>query len=126
MLQVHSNRMCMRISFFRFENGPGNKSFFSVHDQNTAETSHPQTQAPFTRRRCENDTERSCLDRKSCALPRAGLVRRLENRAEKFAWVRNPTRMKPGYTFLLWIYKLSPQNKSSFSKFKKGKRDTKL
>ena len=29
---------------FRFENGPGNQSFFSIHDQNTAETSQPQAQ----------------------------------------------------------------------------------
>ena len=29
---------------FRFEKGPGNQSFFSIHDQNTAETSQPQAQ----------------------------------------------------------------------------------
>ena len=29
---------------FRFENGQGNQSFFSIHDQNTAETSQPQAQ----------------------------------------------------------------------------------
>ena len=29
---------------FRFENGPGNQSFCSIHDQNTAETSQPQAQ----------------------------------------------------------------------------------
>ena len=29
---------------FRFENGPGNQSFFSIHDQNTAETSQAQAQ----------------------------------------------------------------------------------
>ena len=29
---------------FRFENGPRNQSFFSIHDQNTAETSEPQAQ----------------------------------------------------------------------------------
>ena len=27
---------------FRFENGQGNQSFFSIHDQNTTETSQPQ------------------------------------------------------------------------------------
>ena len=27
---------------FRFENGQGNQSLFSTHDQNTAETSQPQ------------------------------------------------------------------------------------
>ena len=31
---------------FSFENGQGNKSFFSVHAENTAETSEPQ--APST------------------------------------------------------------------------------
>ena len=39
---------------FRFENGPGNQSFFSIHDQNTAATSQPQAQptdeAPWTGR----------------------------------------------------------------------------
>ena len=40
---------------FRFENGPGNQSFFSIHNQNTAETSQPQAQptandAPWTGR----------------------------------------------------------------------------
>ena len=29
---------------FRFENGQGNQSLFSTHDQNTAETSQPQAQ----------------------------------------------------------------------------------
>ena len=29
---------------FRFESGPGNQSFFSIHNQNTAETSQPQAQ----------------------------------------------------------------------------------
>ena len=29
---------------FRFENDPGNQSFFSIHDQNTAETSQQQAQ----------------------------------------------------------------------------------
>ena len=46
MLQVRANRMCTRISFFffRFENGQGNQSFFSILDQNTTETSQPQAQ----------------------------------------------------------------------------------
>ena len=29
---------------FGFENGQGNRSFFSIHDQNTAEMSQPQAQ----------------------------------------------------------------------------------
>ena len=29
---------------FRFENGQGNQSLFSTHDQNTAETNQPQAQ----------------------------------------------------------------------------------
>ena len=29
---------------FRFENGQGNQSFFSIHNQNKAETSQPQAQ----------------------------------------------------------------------------------
>ena len=29
---------------FRFENGQGNQSFFSTHNQNTAESSQPQAQ----------------------------------------------------------------------------------
>ena len=29
---------------FRFENGQGNQSLFSTHDQNTAESSQPQAQ----------------------------------------------------------------------------------
>ena len=29
---------------FRFKNGQGKQSFFSTHDQNTAETSQPQAQ----------------------------------------------------------------------------------
>ena len=29
---------------FRFDNGRGNQSLFSTHDQNTAETSQPQAQ----------------------------------------------------------------------------------
>ena len=35
---VHANFI------FRFENSLGNQSFFSIHDQNTAETSQPQAQ----------------------------------------------------------------------------------
>ena len=30
---------------FHFENGQGNQSFFSAHDQNTAETSQPKAQS---------------------------------------------------------------------------------
>ena len=32
---------------FRFENGQGNQSLFSTHDQNTAETSQPQAQPTY-------------------------------------------------------------------------------
>ena len=35
---------------FRFENGPGNQSFFSIHDQNTAETSQPKAPPTDDRR----------------------------------------------------------------------------
>ena len=50
---------------FRFETGPGNQSFFSIHDQNTAETSQPRAQP----------TDDCCAVNRAC--PR-GLKRSLE------------------------------------------------
>ena len=97
-LQVLPQRSVHAHFIFRFENGPGNQSFFSIHNQNTAETSQPQAQ-PTDDRRAMN---RACPRGPKRPLEKfdsARLSRKRKKKAGKLSFVNRRKLLWKGYNF---------------------------
>ena len=71
---------------FRFENGPGNQNFFSIHDQNTAETSQPQAQPTEDWRAMDRACPRG-LKRPLEKLDSARLSRNKKKKIRQTSWI---------------------------------------
>ena len=81
---------------FHFENGPGNESFFSIHNQDTAETSQPQGQPTDDWRAMDRACPRG-LQRPLENLIQHGLVEKKKNR--QTSWIEDRKLLLKGYKF---------------------------
>ena len=71
---------------FRFENGSGNQSFFSIHNQNTAETSQPQAQPTDDWRAMDRACPRGLQRPLEKNLIQHGLVEKKKKQANFVNW----------------------------------------
>ena len=83
---------------FRFENCPGNQGFFSIYDQNTAETSQPQAQPMDDWRAMERACPRG-LQRPLEKFDSAWLSRKKKKKKKKASSVNRRKFLLRGYKF---------------------------